>query len=105
MLREYLAQANSGSPVSLEAFLKACAGRDLLRAEILRQMQDTPVLLSPVSASPAFRHGEGNYLPRSGYRDTMRFSQWLNLTDFPGASVPISLSSDGLPIVIQILAS
>jgi len=103
MLREYLAQANSGSPITLEAFMKACADRDLLRAEILRQMQDTPVLLSPVSASPAFRHGEGNYLPGSGYRDTMRFSQWLNLTGFPGASVPIALSSEGLPIGIQII--
>src|SRR6266478_396660 len=104
MLREYLSYANSGSPITLEAFMKACADRDLLRAEILRQMQDAPVLLSPVSASPAFRHGEGNYLPGAGYRDTMRFSQWLNLTGFPGASVPIGLSSEGLPIGVQIIA-
>src|SRR6266478_738288 len=54
MLREYLAQANSGSPIILEAFMKACVDRDLLRAEILHQMQDTPVLLSPVSSGPAF---------------------------------------------------
>src|SRR6266481_5703561 len=103
MLREYLSYANSGSPITLEAFMKACADRDLLRAEILRQMQDAPVLLSPVSASPAFRHGEGNYLPGTGYRDTMRFSQWLNLTGFPGASVPIGLSSEGLPIGVQVI--
>ena len=103
MLREYLSYANSGSPITLEAFMKACADRDLLRAEILRQMQDAPVLLSPVSASPAFRHGEGNYLPGAGYRDTMRFSQWLNLTGFPGASVPLGLSSEGLPIGVQII--
>src|SRR5713226_5920344 len=103
MLREYLSYANSGSPITLEAFIKACADRDLLRAEILRQMQGTPVLLSPVSASPAFRHGEGNYLPGAGYRDTMRFSQWLNLTGFPGASVPIGLSSEGLPIGVQVI--
>src|SRR5713101_1480881 len=50
MLREYLAQANSGSPITLDAFIKACTDRDLLRAEILRQMQETPVLLSPVSS-------------------------------------------------------
>src|SRR5713226_7232225 len=103
MLREYLSYANSGSPITLEAFIKACADRDLLRAEILSQMQGTPVLLSPVSASPAFRHGEGNYLPGAGYRDTMRFSQWLNLTGFPGASVPIGLSSEGLPIGVQVI--
>ena len=103
MLREYLSYANSGSPIILEAFMKACVDRDLLRAEILRQMQDTPVLLSPVSTAPAFRHGEGNYLPGTGYRDTMRFSQWLNLTGFPGASVPIGLSSEGLPIGVQVI--
>src|SRR5260370_1309583 len=103
MLREYLACANSEGPITLERFMKACADRDLLRAELLRQMHDTPVLLSPVSSSPAFRHGEGNYFPGTGYRDTMRFSQWLNLTGFPAASVPVGLSNEGLPIGVQVI--
>ena len=103
MLREYLAYATSGNPIPLDQFMKACADRDLLRADILRQMQDTPILLSPVSTGPAFRHGEGNYLPGTGYRDTMRFSQWLNLTGFPGASVPIGHSKEGLPIGVQVI--
>jgi Asp-tRNA(Asn)/Glu-tRNA(Gln) amidotransferase A subunit family amidase len=103
MLREYLPYATSGDPITLNQFTKACADRDLLRAEILRQMQNTPVLLSPVSTSPAFRHGEGNYLPGTGYRDTMRFSQWLNLTGFPGASVPAAVSSQRLPIGVQVI--
>src|SRR5467141_2844686 len=90
MLREYLSCATSGNSITLDQFTEACADRDLLRAEILRQMRDTPILLSPVSTSPAFRHGQGNYLPGTGYRDTMRFSQWLNLTGFPGASVPVT---------------
>ncbi|HKV64229.1 MAG TPA: amidase [Candidatus Acidoferrum sp.] len=103
MFCEYLSNANSGSPITLEQFMKACTDRDLLRAEILRQMQDTPILLSPVSTGPAFRHGAGNYAPGTGYRDTMCFSQWLNLTGFPGASVPIGLSNDGLPIGVQVI--
>jgi Asp-tRNA(Asn)/Glu-tRNA(Gln) amidotransferase A subunit family amidase len=103
ILREYLSYANSEAPITLEHFVKACADRDLLRAEILRQMQDTPILLSPVSTGPAFRHGEGNYRPGIGYRDTMRFSQWLNLTGFPGASVPLGLSHEGLPIGVQVI--
>jgi Asp-tRNA(Asn)/Glu-tRNA(Gln) amidotransferase A subunit family amidase len=103
MLREYLSYATAESPASLEQFMKACADRDYLRAEILRQMQDVPILLSPVSAIPAFRHGEGNYRPGTGYRDTMRFSQWLNLTGFPGASVPVSVSNEGLPIGVQVI--
>src|SRR5882762_7951277 len=103
MLREYLSCSTSGNPITLDQFTKACADRDLLRADILRQMQDTPILLSPVSTSPAFRHGQGNYFPSTGYRDTMRFSQWLNLTGFPGASVPVTLSNEGLPIGVQVI--
>ena len=103
ILREYLSCATSGNSVTLDQFTKACAERDLLRAEILRQMQDTPVLLSPVSTGPAFRHGQGNYSPGTGYRDTMRFSQWLNLAGFPGASVPVSLSNEGLPVGVQVI--
>src|SRR6266566_8095663 len=103
MFREYLAYATSGVPITLKQFTTACANRDLLRAEILRQMRETPVLLSPVSTSPAFRHGQGNYLPGVGYRDTMRFSQWLNLTGLPGASVPAGVSKEGLPIGVQVV--
>ena len=103
MLSEYLSCATSGNSITLDQFTKACAERDLLRAEILRQMQDTPVLLSPVSTSTAFRHGQGNYSLGTGYRDTMRFSQWLNLTGFPGVSVPVGLSNEGLPIGVQVI--
>jgi Asp-tRNA(Asn)/Glu-tRNA(Gln) amidotransferase A subunit family amidase len=103
MLREYLSNATPREPLSLDQFIQACAERDLLREKILRQMDRVPILLSPVSSAPAFRHGEGNYNPGTGYRDTMRFSQWLNLTGLPGASVPISLSSEGLPIGVQII--
>jgi Asp-tRNA(Asn)/Glu-tRNA(Gln) amidotransferase A subunit family amidase len=69
----------------------------------LRQMQDVPILLSPISSITAFRHGGGNYKPGTGYRDTMRYSQWLNLAGFPGASVPIGVSSEGLPIGVQVI--
>ncbi len=103
MLLEYLSYTTSGNSITLDQFTKACTDRDLLRAEILRQMRDTPVLLSPVSISPAFRHRQGNYHPGTGYRDTMRFSQWLNLTGFPGASVPVGVSSEGLPIGVQVI--
>ena len=103
IFREYLQFAEA--PVTLDALLGACAERDMLRSTILRQMRDVPILLSPVSTTTAFRHGEGTWRPGAGqsYRDTMRFSQWLNLTGFPGATVPISVSAEGLPIGIQVI--
>ena len=102
-LREYLKIASNESALSVDRVLQACAARDALRENLIRQMSATPILLSPVSSAPAFRHGAGNYAPGSGYLDTMRFSQWLNLAGFPGASVPISLSAEGLPIGVQII--
>lgn len=103
MFREYLAFTAAEPVPTLGQFIQACAERDILRAKILRQMQDVPILLSPVSTAPAFRHGEGNYRSGTGYRDTMRHSQWLNLTGFPGASVPVALSNEGLPIGVQVI--
>jgi Asp-tRNA(Asn)/Glu-tRNA(Gln) amidotransferase A subunit family amidase len=105
MLREYLSCAEPEIPLTVDQFLAACAERDVLRGEVLQQMKDVPILLSPVSSAPAFRHGEGTW--RAGaehcYRDTMRHSQWLNLTGFPGASVPLGSSPEGLPIGVQVI--
>jgi amidase len=105
IFRDYLQFAEPQSPITLDDLLSACAERDLLRAEILQQMRDVPILLSPVSTTTAFRHGEGTWQPNAKqcYRDTMRFSQWLNLTGFPGASVPVSVSAQGLPIGVQVI--
>jgi Asp-tRNA(Asn)/Glu-tRNA(Gln) amidotransferase A subunit family amidase len=103
IFRDYLQYAEAS--VTLDAVLSACAERDLLRARILRQMRDVSILLSPVSTTTAFRHGEGTWRPGAAqcYRDTMRFSQWLNLAGFPGATVPVSFSADGLPIGVQVI--
>ncbi len=105
MLRECLAITAAEPVVTLESFMAACTNRDLVRAEILRQMMEVPILLSPVSSAPAFAHGAGNY--RAGdaynYRDTMRYCQWLNLTGFPGMSLPLGESLKGLPIDVQLI--
>jgi amidase len=105
IFRDYLEFAVPSEPITLDAILAACAERDLLRAQILRQLRDVPIVLSPVSRTTAFLHGEGTWRPGAAqsYRDTMRFSQWLNLTGFPGAALPMTLSSAGLPIGIQII--
>jgi amidase len=105
IFREYLEVAEAEPKVTLDSLLAACAERDLLRAEILRQMRDVPILLSPVSSTTAFVHGEGTWRPaaKECYRDTMRFSQWLNLAGLPGASVPVAVSAKGLPIGVQVI--
>jgi Asp-tRNA(Asn)/Glu-tRNA(Gln) amidotransferase A subunit family amidase len=105
MLREYVELATAETTLTYDGFLTACGERDKLRWDIVRQMEDVRILLSPVSAGPAFRHGEGNW--RTGenenYRDTMRYSQWLNLAGFPGVAVPVGKSREGLPIGVQVI--
>jgi Asp-tRNA(Asn)/Glu-tRNA(Gln) amidotransferase A subunit family amidase len=103
MFREYMQVARLAVAPTLDKFMGACVERDDVRAKILRQMKNVPVLLSPVCAGPAFRHGGGNWQPGSGYRETMRHSQWLNLVGFPGAVVPMAFSAEGLPIGVQII--
>jgi Asp-tRNA(Asn)/Glu-tRNA(Gln) amidotransferase A subunit family amidase len=106
MLQHYLDVCAAEPPITLESFQRVCAERDLLRADLLRQLRDTPILLSAVSTEPAFKHGEGNYRPGDphNYRDTMRFCQWLNLAGFPGLSLPFGRSLEGLPINVQLIA-
>jgi Asp-tRNA(Asn)/Glu-tRNA(Gln) amidotransferase A subunit family amidase len=103
MLREYMSVASLTIAPTLDEFMGACVKRDILRAKIIKQMRDVPILLSPVCATPAFRHGEGNWRPGCGYRDTMRHAQWLNLAGFPGVSVPMGFSAEGLPIGVQVI--
>ncbi len=105
MLREFLAVVAEEPTITLDSFMESCVTRDLLRENILRQMRDTPVLLSAVSTAPAFRHGSGTYQAgnRFNYRHTMRYSQWLNLTGFPGLSLPMGKSNEGLPINVQLI--
>jgi len=106
MFSGYLEVALAEPKVTLESFQKACVDRDLVRASLLRQLCDVPILLSAVSTAPAFKHGDGNYRPGDphNYRDTMRFCQWLNLAGFPGVSLPMGQSPEGLPINIQLIA-
>jgi Asp-tRNA(Asn)/Glu-tRNA(Gln) amidotransferase A subunit family amidase len=105
ILREYLEFAKARTPLSLDFVIDACAARDMVRAEILRQVRDVPILVSPVSSKPAFAHGAGTYRPGAGecYRETMRYSQWLNLAGFPGVAVPMGSSPEALPIGVQLI--
>ncbi len=103
MFSEYMSVATLNVPPTLDEFMAACVERDKVRARMIKQMRDVPILLSPVCLAPAFRHGEGNWQFGTGYRETMRHSQWLNLTGFPGVTVPLAVSDEGLPIGVQVI--
>jgi Asp-tRNA(Asn)/Glu-tRNA(Gln) amidotransferase A subunit family amidase len=85
----------------------ALAARDRMRAGLFKQMERFPVLLMPVCAVPAFRHRQREW-PINGHTlnmlDIMSPATPWNLLGMPGLVVPMSITEDGLPIGVQLVA-
>jgi Asp-tRNA(Asn)/Glu-tRNA(Gln) amidotransferase A subunit family amidase len=107
---DFLSAAHTHVPLTADELLGAWCETDIVRSQLLAEMRDFPILLSPVCSIPAFRHGERNWTLHDAngaarslaYLDAMRFTQWLNLLGAPAAVVPISRSAEGLPIGLQL---
>ncbi len=96
--RDFLEIAEAQSPLTARSLLEAWAECDMVRSQILAEMQEFPVLLLPVCAIPAFRHGERTWTVEGRelhYFDAMRYTQWFNLLAAPAAVVPVSSSKEG----------
>ncbi len=105
VLLDFLAIAHRVPPLGGEELLWAWAELDQARSQMLQEMQSFPVLLCPVCAIPAFRHGERSWMVEGqqvDYLDAMRYTQWFNTLGAPAAVVPVGKSHEGLPIGVQI---
>jgi Asp-tRNA(Asn)/Glu-tRNA(Gln) amidotransferase A subunit family amidase len=74
---------------------------------VFTQMRHFPVLLCPVASIPAFHHGERSWLidgQTVKYLDAWSYTEWFNLLGTPAVAVPVSQTSEGLPIGVQISA-
>ena len=103
--QDFLAIARQDPPLSGDELLNAWAECDLLRARLLEEMREFPILLTPVCSVPAFHHGERQWDidgQQVTYLDAMRYTQWFNLLGAPAAVVPVGRSHEGLPIGLQI---
>jgi Asp-tRNA(Asn)/Glu-tRNA(Gln) amidotransferase A subunit family amidase len=106
IVREILRLAEQDAPLTAESLLETLFGRDVVRAKFLEQMERYPILLCPVSAIPAFRHGERSWTIGTTtvrYLDAFSYSQCFNLLGNPAAVVPMGRSAEGLPIGVQIV--
>jgi Asp-tRNA(Asn)/Glu-tRNA(Gln) amidotransferase A subunit family amidase len=85
---------------------QAWIDRDVARENLLRQMETHRVLICPVAATPAFRHGEREWTVDGRivrYLDAMSYTQWFNILGNPAAVVPAGRSPEGLPIGVQVV--
>jgi Asp-tRNA(Asn)/Glu-tRNA(Gln) amidotransferase A subunit family amidase len=102
----FLAIAHREPPLSGDELLSAWMECDGARRKLLAEMESFPILLCPVCAIPAFRHGERAWVvdgQKVNYLDVMRYTQWFNLLAVPAAVVPVGRSPEGLPIGVQIV--
>jgi aspartyl-tRNA(Asn)/glutamyl-tRNA(Gln) amidotransferase subunit A len=83
-------------------YKKASQVRSLIRDDFERAFQSCDALLTPVAPLPAFRIGEKADDPLQMYLSDA-FTLPASLAGIPGISVPCGLSSEGLPIGLQIL--
>lgn len=83
---------------------KACQVRRLLLNEYQSAFAKCDVILSPVSATPAFKIGDRISDPLAMYLNDI-FTTSTNLAGLPGMSVPYSISTEGLPIGLQLTAA
>jgi Asp-tRNA(Asn)/Glu-tRNA(Gln) amidotransferase A subunit family amidase len=101
----FLSIAEASGKLTAAELLGAWAELDLVRSKTLEELNEFPVLLHPVAAVPAWRHGERSWTVDGKtveYLDAVRYTQWFNSLGAPGAVVPVGASAEGLPIGVQI---
>ncbi|MBO0911808.1 MAG: amidase [Acidobacteria bacterium] len=107
ILKEFNGWVAREAPHTAETLLDTWIERDLVRMEVFKQMERFPAIVCPVASIPAFGHGERGWQIEGhpvGYLDAWSYCQWFNLLGMPAATVPVSLSSEGLPIGVQIVS-
>jgi len=101
-----LKTADKTPPPTLDQYIAAWMERDRLRDEVLNWLSKTPLIVTPVSATPAYDHdtlkvrvGDSTF----GNFKAFSYSQTFNVFDLPVVTVPARLTAEGLPIGVQII--
>jgi aspartyl-tRNA(Asn)/glutamyl-tRNA(Gln) amidotransferase subunit A len=83
-------------------YLKAQKVRSLIKRDFVQAFEKCDVIATPTAPTPAFSFGEKVDDPLAMYLNDV-FTVTANLAGVPGISVPCGLSSEGLPIGLQLI--
>lgn len=101
-----LAGIAESQTMTLDQYMSAWVGRDMLRASVVNEMMDCPIILAPVVAVPAFRHDQHDFEIEGQsveYLKMFSYAQAYNLLGLPAVVVPCGRSPEGLPIGVQVV--
>ena len=105
-VRWRLATADDTPGPALDEYLDAWMERDRLRLALIEWMNDVPLLVAPVGATPALKHDTLKVTIGGTTLSTFRafsYSQAFNVFDLPSVAVRAGVSAEGLPIGVQIV--
>ena len=80
--------------------------RDRLRAELLKMMETTPLMIAPVGATAAFPHDTQKLAVEDELVSVFRafsYARTCNVFDLPSVVVRAGQTADGLPLGVQII--
>ena len=103
---EFLASALEQPAPTVEQLLLNLAKRDRMRASLLRQMEEFPVLLMPPCGVTAFAHQSRRWKVdgvKLGLFQAMMPATPFNLLGLPAVVIPFGMSAEGMPIGVQLV--
>lgn len=92
--------------VTGEQVLTNLAARDHMRASLLRQMEQVPVIVMPAAGITAFRHRERHWEidgREIGLFQALMPAVLANVLGLPAVVIPMAVSREGLPIGVQLM--
>jgi amidase len=103
---EFLNQALEEPDPTAVRVIENLAVRDKVRAAVIRQMDEFPVLMLPACGVVAFEHRQRRYQTDQkeiGLFEAMMPATPFNFLGFPGMVIPFGVDEQGLPVGIQLV--
>jgi amidase len=103
---EFLNGALKDAEPTAQQVVANLGARDHMRAALLRQMEEFPLLLLPACGVAAWRHRERRWETGQksiGLFEAMMPETPINLLGLPAAVIPYGRTEDGIPVGIQLV--